>query len=254
VLGYPIITDIKAPWATMHAIVPLAIPAAVGVGMVYSWGREAFDRDETVDVALTVVVLALVVGSMGAMSFNAVYAAPMSGDNELVQFAQPGGDLDPLAETLAAAGDDPDDPDVVFYGTYFVDGATEAPRRPPCVKWFNALPLPWYLERANVTDGQAPVSVSCAKTQAELDRTVAAASPAVVVARTPDRTAAAAELPGYRWDYAEMRAWGTNSTVFVHERYWDTYGDGLRPRDDIATEFPEPGTDGGTGETTGLAG
>ncbi|HET7324890.1 MAG TPA: flippase activity-associated protein Agl23, partial [Halococcus sp.] len=32
VLGYPIITDIKAPWVTIHAIVPLAIPAAVGVG------------------------------------------------------------------------------------------------------------------------------------------------------------------------------------------------------------------------------
>jgi hypothetical protein len=38
--------------------------------------------------------------------------------------------------------------DVLVYGSVLVDGDGTAARRPACVKWFDALPLPWYTEAA----------------------------------------------------------------------------------------------------------
>jgi uncharacterized protein (TIGR03663 family) len=43
VLGYPVATDIEAPWAVVHAVVPLSIPAAVGLAAVARAGLAALD-------------------------------------------------------------------------------------------------------------------------------------------------------------------------------------------------------------------
>lgn len=46
VLGYPIITDIMAPWAAVHAVVFLMLPAAVGAGVLYTRGKAALAHDD----------------------------------------------------------------------------------------------------------------------------------------------------------------------------------------------------------------
>jgi uncharacterized protein (TIGR03663 family) len=47
VLGYPYATDIWAPWIAVHAVVPLALPAAVGLAGVYSVGARAWTAPRT---------------------------------------------------------------------------------------------------------------------------------------------------------------------------------------------------------------
>ena len=42
VFGYPYATDIWAPWVAVHAVVPLALPAAVGLAGVYRLGARAW--------------------------------------------------------------------------------------------------------------------------------------------------------------------------------------------------------------------
>lgn len=43
VLGYPLVMDIVAAWSNVHAIVPLAIPAGVGLAAVFGRARRAID-------------------------------------------------------------------------------------------------------------------------------------------------------------------------------------------------------------------
>ncbi|MDG5774831.1 flippase activity-associated protein Agl23 [Haloarculaceae archaeon H-GB2-1] len=213
ILGYPIITDIKAPWATIHAIVPLTIPAAVGVGLLYRWGTDAYAERNLVDVGLVAMILLLVGGQIAVASVDAVYRNPQSGDNELVQFAQPGDDVKPLVATMVAARNETDT-QVLFYGDYYVDGAEDAEREPACVKWFNSLPMPWYLEANDL-------NATCAESEREVRDAVATSQPPLVVVRTPKRGDIADDLPNYEPRYYSFRAWGTNSTVFVHEDYAD---------------------------------
>ncbi|QIB74313.1 TIGR03663 family protein [Halogeometricum borinquense] len=41
IVGYPLANNFPVPWSTIHAVVPLALPAAIGVGVTYRWGRAA---------------------------------------------------------------------------------------------------------------------------------------------------------------------------------------------------------------------
>jgi predicted membrane-bound mannosyltransferase len=210
VLGYPIITDIKAPWAAVNAAVPLAVPAGVGLAIVARWAIGAYRREEFVDVGLAAVLLLLVSAQVAAVGHSAVYVDHSSGDNELVQFAQPGSDVRPLIETLRKASAQHSGPDVIMYGSYFAETDPHGTRDPECVKWFNALPLPWYFE---TTDA----SVACARDQETLRGYVQRDQPPVVIARSNVRDVVADDLPNYHASYYAFRAWGTNSTVFVHE-------------------------------------
>ncbi len=52
ILGYPIGTDIGAPWLAVHVVVPLSIPAAVGLAAVIRWGNESLSTDDVTGAAI----------------------------------------------------------------------------------------------------------------------------------------------------------------------------------------------------------
>ncbi|WP_459192393.1 flippase activity-associated protein Agl23 [Halosimplex sp. J119] len=208
VLGYPLVTDIKAPWAAIHAVVPLAIPAAVGLGLFVRWGREAFAEGDRVSAGLAILVVCLVTAHVATAALGGVYLTDHGEDNQFVQYAQPDG-LQSTMRRLDSAASAHDGTDVVLYGDYFVTapGAT-GPRRPACASWQNVLPLPWYFERANAT-------VTCADSTDELEQSVQRARPPLVVARGGDTSSASEALADYQSQTHLLRAWDTRVRFFV---------------------------------------
>ena len=212
ILGYPIITDIKAPWAAMHAVLPLAIPAAVGLALIVRWGRSALARDEPLAVGISAVLLLVVVGVVAFSAVSWVYLQPQADDNQLVQYAQPGGNIQPSLDRMAAASaQHGNGTDVMLYGSFYVDGESNATRAPACAKWFNSLPLPWYFESYDST-------VDCAKDEAELD---AAQSdpPPVIITRKSEEATVRQRFPDYWLATYELRTHGTETVFLINPDY-----------------------------------
>ncbi len=166
VFGYPIITDIKAPWAAVHVVLPLMIPAAIGVGALIRSVRAAATPGpwwmRAGSIGLVLLVISAPVAAVGAHS---VYQAPQSPDNDLVQYAQPTDDIHPTVHEIERIAADNEGTDVVLYGQQFVNG-DPIYQQPSCSGesgWFDSLPLPWYLVRSDA-------SVACAQSPAELDQ------------------------------------------------------------------------------------
>ncbi|WP_256296199.1 flippase activity-associated protein Agl23 [Haloarchaeobius salinus] len=164
VLGYPIATDIRAGWATTHAIIALAIPAAVGLAIVFRWGIESFTDDDPVGVALTVVVLLLVSGQVATTAVGLVYVNDQDPDNMLVQYAQSSStDLKDSLQEVERIGREqggPDDVDVLFYGNeYYTSNLSDDFQPPASSGYYERRTLMWYMEmyqyRANQTDGES---------------------------------------------------------------------------------------------------
>jgi uncharacterized protein (TIGR03663 family) len=157
VVGYPLGTDIWGAWIIVNALVPLSVPAAVGLGFLVDIGRDSLADDDTVSVAAVSVLLLLIVGQVAVIGGGAVYVNPTSPDNELVQFAQPQQEMRGAVDaTTVAAAANTDGPDALFYGGEdFVTMDTEATRTPACIDWFRTLPWAWYLDANDV-------SVTCA--------------------------------------------------------------------------------------------
>jgi uncharacterized protein (TIGR03663 family) len=225
VLGYPIATDIRAPWAAVHAILPLAVPAAVGVAALYRRATRsavALDGDRVPGRRATLLAaLVVVTGVAGVAGANAAYYNSTDyADGEVLQYAQPGNGLKTtLTEEVRpaiAATDDGPDPDVLYYGTASPAGgdtllhvANESSAAQPRVggpNWHSRLPLPWYFEAygAEVTS-TAP------------DAGLPTDPPPVVVAMDWDREELAAELPGYEAHESRFRLWGDRVVIFVDE-------------------------------------
>ncbi|MFB6172717.1 MAG: flippase activity-associated protein Agl23 [Haloarculaceae archaeon] len=210
--GYPIITDIKAPWAAVHVVLPLAIPAAVGAALIYRWGTEALAEDDRVSVALAFGLLLLVAGQVAGAAVYTSYVAPQSRSNELVQYAQPEGRLHPTLDRMAdLAAKNDQGPDVLLYGDYFVDGDTEATRAPACAKWFNSLPLPWYWQKGKI-------DVACATSGDDLNQRLAANPPPVVIVPTTNRSEVARRLgDDYEAHEYLLRSFDTNTVFFLRK-------------------------------------
>jgi len=181
VLGYPIVTDIMAPWQAVHVLTPLAIPGAIAVGRVVTWGHEAFVADDRFGVGLAALVILSIAGLVVVPAASAVYVDHSSPNNELVQFAQPEDDIHPEMDALARAADGGEEPDLLLYGDFLAKSnpPNESGYRPVCSKWFNALPLPWYFERAGV-------DTVCAYSRLDLDDV--GADPPVVIAKAVSHT------------------------------------------------------------------
>lgn len=197
-LGYPLGMDIFGPWVLVNVVVPLAIPAAVGIVAVYRSGRQALASDDRVDTVLVAVVLLLAVGQVATAGLTGVYLNPQGPDNDLVQYAQPAGDFREELRQLEVQGEDGSGPRVLVYGAWLVDGQTEAVRQPPCVDWFNALPLPWYFAANDVR-------VVCAANQTQLERRLDP-EPAVVIARANETATLSPYLEEYTATTYDFRA------------------------------------------------
>lgn len=172
VIGYPLGTDIWAAWIIVNALVPLAIPAAVGLGLILRAGRDALASEDRVSVGAVAVLLLLMLSLTGYATATGVYLHPTSGDNTLVQYAQPEQQLRDTIHTMDAVSTGPSDTDVLVYGDYFVDGHSNRVRKPSCVQWFNLLPLPWYWDAHGV-------DVTCAQNASQLP----AKYPPIVIAK-----------------------------------------------------------------------
>ncbi|MFB6073979.1 MAG: flippase activity-associated protein Agl23 [Haloarculaceae archaeon] len=185
-LGYPLGTDIFGPWLLVHVLVPLSIPAGVGLAKVYRWGRDAFVDDDAPTVGITTLLLALVVFQMLVVSAGAVYANSAGGDNSLVQYAQPSNDLrGPIQEMDRIASTHDGSPDVLVYGeelTVGPDHRQVLDTRPYCIDWYNPmLPLPWYLYKDDV-------AVSCERTRGDFVDRLRTDPPPVVITAGDDES------------------------------------------------------------------
>jgi uncharacterized protein (TIGR03663 family) len=155
VVVYPAVTDISGVWSVTHSVVPLAIPAAVGVGMVVHAGRRSLESDDRIGVALAAFVVLALVAQVGVVTAETSYVLDQDDDNDLVQFGQPASDMGgTLATVESVTSAHVGDPDVVFFGDHFHVGKELDPSDPESVantNWFHRLPLNWYLERGDAT-------------------------------------------------------------------------------------------------------
>ncbi|MFC4360047.1 flippase activity-associated protein Agl23 [Halobium salinum] len=223
-VGYPIATDIQAPWAAVHVVVAFAIPAGVGGGYVYRVARRSLSVDDAVGTGIAaLVVLAAMVGVVGA---NATYVNAASEDQkELLQWAQPENDLkETLADVERVSRTNPGE-DVLFFGTcnpaggacdrsdmsdalFYVKDESSLQRMPPGgPAWHSRLPIPWYFESygANVTSSHPNAS-----TAAVLDD-----APPVVVAYRWNASDIEPHLPGYEKREHRFKLWGEHVVIFV---------------------------------------
>jgi len=219
VVGYPLATDIEAPWAAIHAVVPLAIPAAVGIGFVYRSLARAADREDAVSVVLAAVLL--LAAATGTVAANAAYVdSTEEADKAVLQWAQPSTDLKTALDDVRAVAAHNDGTDVLFYGTtkpgnpdnelFYVEDESSLQSPPPGgPAWHSRLPLPWYLERYGATVNSTPPDYGAAR--------AAENAPPVVVAYSWDREELAAELDGYTVREYRFKIWGENVVVFVDE-------------------------------------
>jgi uncharacterized protein (TIGR03663 family) len=179
-LGYPVIVDNPFPWEVIHVIVPLAVPAAVGLALVArvslaylrnyreTNGRRLVDRNALVAVAAA-LVLVLAAGQVGVAAYDTSFENPQSADNELVQYAQSSSEMKPLLHEIRRIARANGGTDVLFYGDDpDFDGDELHASNPdshltPTAGdgWFERLPFAWYLEasdaRTNSTDDAAAV-------------------------------------------------------------------------------------------------
>jgi uncharacterized protein (TIGR03663 family) len=223
ILGYPIATDIQAPWATVHAIVPLAVPAAVGLAMVYRSGRASLSADDAVSTGLAALVILVAVG--GAAGANATYLNSTNDEHrEVLQWAQPHNDMkDTLMEVRDVVREN-EGTDVLFYGGYdgdepvfYVRNESEA-LQPPGPgggeqNWLSRMPLPWYFEKwdANVTS-----------TPPSENGTLPDDPPPVVIVHEQSLDQVDGQLETYEGHRHYFRLWYEEIVIYIDEDRIDT--------------------------------
>jgi len=228
--GYPLGSHIAGDWAwiSVHVVVALAVPAAVGVAWLYRAGRDAVaDRDGIATVAVSgLLVLAAVNGV--ATGVTGVYTQPQAADNPLVQFAQPGDDMRPLVEDLEEIAADNEGTDVVIYygedgddydgnrALVLRDGTNADPFwdvRPVCSDWANTQPLNWYLASTGAT-------ATCERDPGDLATAVESDPPPVVVGVAADTTLPRSALEAeYERRTYHIRTDDFEIVVYTHESW-----------------------------------
>lgn len=234
VIGYPIATDIQAPWAAYHIVLPLTVPAAVGaaslVGVVergvtvgdetLTEGLRRIADEGTPSADLTVPVLLaallLTAGAVGVVGLNVDYwNSSAEEDKQVLQWAQPSNDLKPTMADVEAIAAENEGTDVLFYGTsaggvaqfHVADESSLLQPPPGGPAWHSRLPLPWYLERADANVTSTAPNTPPAEALAD--------APPVVIAHDDARAEVAAELEGYEARQHAFKLWGEEIVVFL---------------------------------------
>jgi len=150
--GYPVIVDNPFPWEVVHVVVPLAIPAAVGLALVARLGAASLADGDGISATAAAVVLLVVTAQVGGTAVATSYLHPQSDDNEFVQYAQSGSEMKSLLGEIQRISKSNEGIDVLYYGSAFYVADEEDLRAPPGEGgWFDRLPLAWYLEAAGAT-------------------------------------------------------------------------------------------------------
>jgi uncharacterized protein (TIGR03663 family) len=207
VLGYPLGTDIFGAWIAVNALVPLAIPAAVGLAAVTRWGYQSLDERQS-DALLAVLVLVVVGGQVAVAANTGVYAQPTDDSNNLVQYAQPADNFRPAVQTLREIAPANEGTDVLFYGKELVVEGEGGGLEPLCTVMVRTLPLHWYLQ---TTDAQA----DCAYDQQELSQKLGDDPPPVILVHADRRGEVERRIDGYDAETYQLRTLGRPVTFFV---------------------------------------
>ncbi|WP_128478018.1 flippase activity-associated protein Agl23 [Halorussus pelagicus] len=215
IIGYPVIVENAFPWEVIHAVVPLAIPAGVGLAILVRWGSESVTDGDAVSATLAALLVLLVAGQVAATAASTTYMHPAdqyldegaSERNALVQYGQPAEGIQPTLQRVRYAVTNNDGTDVLYYGSdFYVADESENDRWAAGGGWYDRLPIPWYTEMYG----------------AEVDSTddvqaVGSNPPPVVVARAGDRDVVAQQLDGYRAFEEGLTLWGSETVFFVDE-------------------------------------
>jgi len=234
VVVFPTVAEVSAPWTLVHVVVPLSLPAAVGLVGLLRWGASAAtdvgsvgvgdgsdgggaagDGGHAVDAGTAVAVL-LVVAAIGAQAaaVGADVYGPQDRTTEVAQFAQPADDLEPIeAAARAAADSDLTTAEVVYVGSAYHVPAAVTTRTPPVGDaWGNRLPLPWYIAAAGA---DATSTVNASTFDAQYGN---ATAPPVVIAEPTHRGALADQLgDSYEPRTYRLGLWNREVVVFVSE-------------------------------------
>ncbi|MFB6128864.1 MAG: flippase activity-associated protein Agl23 [Halorhabdus sp.] len=223
VIGYPLTLSIDAGWKwnITHVIVPLSIPAAVGLGIVGRWATVAYRRNDRTDLGLSSIVLVIVTLMVVVTAVSGAYPpAAHSSDNVLVQYGQPADDLRPTLDRLQHVAATNAGTDVVIYDGETHDdaylradpGDASKNFRPTCTRWTNTLPINWYLAAYDA-------ETVCENSSEDLvDRIDSADPPPIVITRENDDSVPEDALEA---DYVSrtyrLRTYGSKATVYIHE-------------------------------------
>lgn len=225
ILGYPLADDIgSAHWLHAHILVPLAIPAAVAVGRLYTWGRAASVDGDTVATAAVAIVLVLAGLQGAALTVGDAYLDTTSQENELVQFAQPESEVRTATTAIDAVAGTGGEMDVLVYTDAFYEGARPLVAgpdesnhsfalQPACQKgdWYNSIPLPWYF----ATSG---AEVGCETDPGRLVQTANESQPPLIITLEDDESVPTSQLrESYVPRTFDMFQWGHRITFHLHE-------------------------------------
>ncbi|KAB1194300.1 TIGR03663 family protein [Haloferax sp. MBLA0076] len=203
----PMLTEVSAPWLGVYAVVPLAIPAAIGLATLVRWGRDALDTGSIPRVAAAALVLLALVAQTGAVATGEVYA-PSDRDTRLAHYAQPSSEFTEFRENLSTwvGPTDDDEVDVLYYGSsmYVADGAADYPPVPD--RWGERLPMAWYVARIGADTASVTTPVELRERPNEAP---------VVVAPADERSTLAPILDGYVAHEYDTALWGRPVVVFV---------------------------------------
>jgi len=151
-VGYPVIVDNPFPWEVIHIIVPLVVPAAVGLALVGRLGLESVADGDAVSATAAALVLLVVLGQVGATAVGTSYLDSQSSDSDLVQYAQSSSEMKPLLGEVREVVQSNEGIDVLYYGEEPDGDSFHAPNPssydvPPAGDgWFARLPFAWYME------------------------------------------------------------------------------------------------------------
>jgi uncharacterized protein (TIGR03663 family) len=159
---FPATAEVNEPWVAVHVLVPLTLPAAVGLGALWRYARRTFAAGDAASVAIALLLLAATGLHAGVLVADEVCADPDAGD-DLAGFAQPATELRPAMDAATGAIRDNDGADVLYVGDRFFvanEPTLDGPPVPaPARDAFAArLPLAWYFEQAGAesTSVQSP--------------------------------------------------------------------------------------------------
>jgi uncharacterized protein (TIGR03663 family) len=214
VLGYPLGTDVMAPWLGVHVIVPLAIPAGVGLVALFRWASTRLQQGDRASAGAVFLVCLLLGSQVAFVAYTTSYTTPTPRVNVMAQGAQPGDNLDPLVADIDAAA--AHDPGVLYYGErYFLpnESAADRPPRPDAEApwlglWLRRLPMAWYVERAGVETEYVW------KAPEFRDRET---YPPVVIAPAEETDVVRRTLPDYRSATYDTALYGNRVVVFTDE-------------------------------------
>lgn len=216
VAGYPIATDIQAPWAAVHVVLPLAIPAAVGVGTLVDVGRRGGAREERRDVLVASLLITAAMGGMVALNVD-YWNSTAEEDEQVLQWAQPGNEMAPTIAKAEAVAAENEGTDVLFYGTtrpngdevrFYVSDESSVDQPPPGgPAWHSRLPLPWYFERAGADVASTPPGTPAENLSDD--------APPVVVAYPWNKSDLSPHLGGYVVYEHRFKLWGERVVVFI---------------------------------------